>query len=346
MISAATTASTSAPLDGGIVISDDERRRNALSDENRKLGAMLLHGRGFVLLHNAVPLDLVAELRNGFQTIFTDCRGSLHKQRGTDPITSDATRTVFWERRSRFRIFPRLKPPFSDPHVLANPFATAILEETLGEGFYCKSVSSDTCVKGAIRQAPHRDLDFYDGDQPYGATVNIPIMHCGLHNGPLEVWPGGSHLWHGEKFVRFGVLPFTQDGENAPVEALMRHVPSKKMDLHPGDLLIRDPGMWHRGNPNPTDEPRTMLTSSFFRPSFFYDYGDPFHNLDEELYSELDSSIKPRFAYCFDKTNPLYWKLQRMRAYEAVKRRRLLGAPLRIGERMIDRARASLQRRA
>lgn len=337
---------TLGPNDHPIEISAEEQERGSLSPENQKLGSLLLYARGFVVLRGAVPLEVVDELRARFTTIFADCTASLHKKHGTDPITGDATGTTFWERRSRFRIFPRLEAPFASRYVLANPFAMPILRESLGTDIYCKSVASDTCVSGAIRQAPHRDLDFYDGESPFGATVNIPIMHCGLHNGPLEVWPGGSHLWHGRKFFKYGVLPFTQDAVNVEAEAFMEHLPSHKVDLHPGDLLIRDPGMWHRGNPNPTDAPRTMLTTSYFRTSFFYDYGDPMFNVDESIYEALDPSIKPLFRYCFDRTDPLYWKLHSTRAYEAATRRRLLGAPLRIGGRMLDRARTSLQRRA
>jgi ectoine hydroxylase-related dioxygenase (phytanoyl-CoA dioxygenase family) len=332
------------PLDRGIEISDEERRTGALSAESRKLAAMLLHGRGYVLLKNAVPEALVAELRAAFRDLFLDCKASMGDEKSRDLTVGAATKTIFWQRNARFRIFPRLTGPFSHPLVLANPFALAILTEVLGDGIYCKSVSSDTCLKGALRQAPHRDLDFYDGAKPFGATVNIPIMHCGLHNGPLEVWPGGSHLWHGEKFFQFGVLPFVQDGPNPTVEALMEHMPSKKVELVPGDLLIRDPGMWHRGNPNPTDEPRTMLTTSYFRHSFYYDYGDPRHNLDDQLFAALDPSIKPMFAYAFDKASPFHGKLQRDRALRAIKGRRVLGAPFRIGGRWYERVRDAVRR--
>jgi ectoine hydroxylase-related dioxygenase (phytanoyl-CoA dioxygenase family) len=332
------------PLDRGIEVSDEERRTGTLSAENRKLGAMLLHGRGYVLLKNAVPEELVTELRTAFRGIFSDCKASMGNETSRELTVGAATRTIFWQRNSRFRIFPRLTGPFSHRLVLANPFALAILTEALGDGLYCKSVSSDTCLKGALRQAPHRDLDFYDGAKPFGATVNIPIMHCGLHNGPLEVWPGGSHLWHGEKFFKFGVLPFVQDGPNPTVEALMEHLPSKKIELVPSDLLIRDPGMWHRGNPNPMDEPRTMLTTSYFRPTFYYDYGDPLHNLDDRLFAALDPSIKPMFAYAFDRTNPFYRKLRRDRAHRAIERKPVLGAPLRIGRRWYERMRDAVRR--
>ena len=312
--------------------------------ENRKLGAMLLHARGYVLLKGAVPEALVTEMHDAFRTIYADCQEAMVDRRGK-LLVGKATNTVFWERKARYRIFPRLSPPFSDRYVLANPFAMAILTESLGEGFYCKSVSSDTCINGAIRQAPHRDLDFYNGAPPFGATINIPIMHCGLHNGPLEVWPGGSHLWHGEKFVAFGVLPFTQDGENPEVEAFAEHLPSKKIELRPGDLLIRDPGMWHRGNPNPTDEPRTMLTTSYFRPDFFYDYGDPLHNLDKGLYEALDPAVRGLFTYLFDAKDSRYWKLRYGRAHRQLKDRRLLGAPLRIGSQWWERLRDASRKR-
>jgi len=46
---------------------------------------------------------------------------------------------------------------------------------------------------------------------------------------------------------------------------------------------------------------------------------------------------KPMFAYAFDKTSPFYRKLRRARAYKAIERRRVLGAPLRIGERWYER---------
>ena len=55
--------------------------------------------------------------------------------------------------------------------------------------------------------------------------------------------------------------------------------------------------------------------------------------------------MKPMFAYVFDKTNPFYWKLRRARAYKAIERRRLLGAPLRIGGRWYERVRDAIRRK-
>lgn len=324
------------PLDSNIVISDEERRCGLLSAENTKLGAMLLHCRGYVVLGGAVPAELVTRMRSAFDGLYADCTASATGSPAV-VLSGRATKTVFWERGARLRIFPRLTDPFNSPHVLANPFATPILEEMLGDRFYCKSVSSDTCMKGSVYQAPHRDLDFYDGADSFGYMVNIPLMHCGLHNGPIEVWPSGSHLWHKKLFFKFGVPPNQQDGDNPPVEAFMKHIPSKLIAIGPGDVMIRDPGMWHRGTPNPLEEARTMLTISYFRRSYFYNYGDPYYNLSRAVFDGLESSVKRRFDYCYNRSSSLYWKLQGQRALTMVEQQRVLGAPLRYGIKMAER---------
>jgi ectoine hydroxylase-related dioxygenase (phytanoyl-CoA dioxygenase family) len=299
------------PLDANIVISEPERRSGRLSFGNIRLGALLLHARGYVILTGAMPDPLLAQLRSSFEKLFEQ---SLHYVRAglrqTPPADQEGNDCVFWERGARFRIFPKLTGPFADPYVLRNPFAHAIVAETLGADYYCKSLSSDTSVKGSIRQGPHRDIGFYDRDDIAGCLVNIAITECGLHNGPIEVWPGGSHLWRGKLFDRFNLVPFTQDEPNPAMEALVSHIPSKLIQLRPGELIIRDPGMLHRGTPNPTDEPRTMLTAGYFRDDYYYPYGDTRYNLDEKLYQQLDSTVQQLFAPFFTQTDPRYWKLR------------------------------------
>ena len=292
-------------VDRNLIVSDEERRTGQLSPEHLRLGLMLLLCRGYVVLKRALPLELVEAVRSRFTVILDDCQRSAAAQsllpaKDTlgEPWTSkDGTRYLVVE--SRFRIFPRLEGLMADPMLIANPFATAILEQTLGADFYCKSVGSDTCLKGSILQSPHRDINYYEDGVPQSTMVNIPLVHCGLHNGPLEVWPGGSHLWRGALFERFGLEPFIQDARNPPVEQFAEHMSTKKIDLHPGDLLLRDPGMWHRGTPNPTDEPRTMLTIGCFRQGYVYEYGDPHYNLSSQLFEQLPPAIKRMFQHAF-----------------------------------------------
>jgi ectoine hydroxylase-related dioxygenase (phytanoyl-CoA dioxygenase family) len=291
-------------------LSAEERRSGRLSPEHLSLARLILSCRGYVILRDALEPDFIQLIGREMEEIYQDCRATLGQETGTAPDAlhsvhvSQRKRATFWFRKSRWRIFPRLVPPMSDPRLLANAFVVAILESLLGPDFYCKYMSSDTCVNGAILQSPHSDIDgdhvFVDNEwRPRGYVVNVPTMECGLHNGPLEVWPGGSHMWTTRLLEPYGLEPNVQDGRNPPVERIAEYLPSIKVALLPGEILIRDLAMWHRGTPNPTDKPRTMLTIGFFRGDHAYGYGDPSYNLDEGLYRQLPPRLQRMFAYYF-----------------------------------------------
>lgn len=293
------------------MLSQQELAEGRISAENRRLAALLLSCRGYVILKEAIPQDFVGSLRREFDAIFADCRATRDRSE-TDPdpdaihqvSVSSEKRASFWFRKSRWRIFPRLVGPMGDPLLLANPFVTPVLEDMLGEDFSCRYLTSDTCVNGAILQSPHSDIlmndAFVDNHwKPRGYVVNVPVMECGLHNGPIEVWPGGSHLWTSDMMEAHGLAPYVQDGRNPPVEQVASYFPSVKVALQPGEIMIRDLAMWHRGTPNPTDEPRTMLTIGFFRHGYIYGYGDPSFNVDRQIYRGLEPRVRRMFDYHF-----------------------------------------------
>jgi hypothetical protein len=78
--------------------------------------------------------------------------------------------------------------------------------------------------------------------------------------------------------------------------------------------------MWHRGTPNPTNHPRTMLTIGMFRADHKYGYWSPSFNLDDALYERLDPRIRQMFAHYF---NPF----ARLRRKLGTLKRRILGSP-------------------
>ena len=203
---------------------------------------------------------------------------------------------MFWERAARWRIFPKLRPPFDDETLLANPLIMRLLEDLLGSDLYCKFVSSDTCVRGSMLQAPHRELSAGGAGSPCAYIVNVPLTACGLENGPIEVWPSGTHLWQAEFLARYRLSDDVQDGENQGMEEFAGLFPSCKLALEPGSVLIRDAGMLHRGTPNLTDMPRTMLTICYLRRSHSHDYGDSRFNFDAVLYERLAPAVKRLFA--------------------------------------------------
>jgi len=311
-----------------IELTDAERQSGTLSAENLQLASLLVSTRGYVILKNALEQDFIQSIGREMMAIYDDCRNTMGEETGTSPDalhqahTARERGTRFWFRKGRWRIFPRLREPMSDPRLMANPFVMPIVEGLLGADFYCKYMSSDTCVAGSILQSPHSDIDgediFVDNQwRPRGYVVNIPVMECGLHNGPLEVWPGGSHMWTAGLLRPYGLEPNVQDGRNPAVERLAEFLPSIKVVLTPGDILIRDLAMWHRGTPNPHEAPRTMLTIGLFRADRQYGYGDPSFNVDEELYRQLPPRIKKMFDYHFSTRSKL--RRARSRAKGAAK---------------------------
>lgn len=309
-----------------IEISVDERTNGRLSPENHQLAMAVLSYRGYVILKDALDQPFVSTLKREFDEILEDCRVTTDlRETGADPLDSHMVHVSprkqahFWFRKSRWRIFPKLRGPFGHTRLLANGFVVPLLEDLLGGDYYCKYVTSDTCVKGAILQSPHSDISMVDAFVnnawvPRGYVVNVPVMHCGLHNGPLEVWPGGSHFLTPELFQRFGLDPYVQDGRNPAVERVAEFFPSLKVDLKPGEILIRDPAMWHRGTPNPTEEPRTMITMGFFRSSYDYGYGDPSFNVDAQTYAQLPTRVRQMFAYHYTLPRTLRRKQKELRA--------------------------------
>ncbi|MDX6699499.1 MAG: hypothetical protein QOE65_2896 [Solirubrobacteraceae bacterium] len=285
-----------------VAISAAERAARTLEEETFREALLLLHTRGWVVLRGAIPEARATALQADFERIRDDCFASRDGD-GWYQVARE-TQAVFWERNHRWRIFPKLRDSLSDPWIVANPFAMALLRFSLGEDLYCKFVSSDTCLRGALTQAPHRELGAGERWEPRALVVNVPVGRCGLDNGPLEVWYSGGHLWRNDVLAAAGFDDDVQDGENPRAEALAAALPSRRVTLEPGDVLVRDPGLLHRGTVNRTDEPRTMLTMAFFRAAESHDYGDVRFNLDEDLYAALDPEVRTLFAHAFADVSP------------------------------------------
>jgi len=277
-----------------LTVSADERTAGRLRPEQHRRAALLLHTAGCVVLRDLLPLEQVKTINVAFGRIFEDCVRS--KQGDAWYQTSEREQAVFWERAARWRIFPKLRAPFDDQTLLANRLIMSVLEELLGDNLYCKFVASDTCLRGSGLQAPHRELSAGGATAPCAYIVNVPLDLCGPENGPIEVWPNGTHLWQAELLDRYRLPDDVQDGENPSMEEFASLFPSHKLVLEPGSVLIRDPGMLHRGTPNRTELPRTMLTICYLRRSHTHDYGDSRFNFDADLYERLSPAVKRVFA--------------------------------------------------
>ena len=277
-----------------LTVSESERAAGRLQPEQHQRAALLLHTAGCLVLRDLLPLPLVRELDAAFGPILADC---IESKRG-DAFYQVSAReqAVFWERAARWRIFPKLRAPFDDQALLANPLIMQLLRDLLGDDLKCKYVSSDTCLRGSVLQAPHRELSAGGATTPCGYILNVPLASCGLENGPIEVWPNGSHLWQPAMLDRYGLSDDVQDGVNENMEEFARLLPSRRLVLEPGSVLIRDAGLLHRGTPNLTEAPRAMLTICYLRRTHSHDYGDSRFNFDDVLYKKLSPAVQRLFA--------------------------------------------------
>ncbi len=155
----------------------------------------------------------------------------------------------------RFYISLPFTMPFADPAIYEDPDILAILER-LGGDIVMPELASDTPLQGSDFQVIHRDHlqmspDLPDRDPalPFQFAVNFPLVDVTLANGPFEVARGTHLLTDAEckERIRSGEM-------ETQLEPLMMEV---------GDVMIRDVRALHRGTPNHTETPRTMIVVGY-----------------------------------------------------------------------------------
>jgi hypothetical protein len=228
----------------------EEQERGELSPQRLELACQRLSEVGYVIFEQALPLSLMEEVREALEA------------NGSQPEGK--------ERHDHF-----LRGALVDPRIIDNPFALQVIEAAMGPKFFsslpygCNSTQRDSIYwNDAEKQWIHRDGGhlFPELGVVLPVTrivVNIPLIDFTLENGCTEIWPG-SHL-----IVDPVTTPETED------EALFAdyHVcseergatlPSVRMVMPAGSVVVRDMRCWHRAMPNYTDQVRTMTAMVYF----------------------------------------------------------------------------------
>jgi ectoine hydroxylase-related dioxygenase (phytanoyl-CoA dioxygenase family) len=216
----------------------------ALTADDVDILAARLAANGHVVLHDVVPLALIDQARRAFDPLLEAGR-----KHGTNrgPL--------------RYSLFLPFSAPFDDAMLYANPAIIAVLERVLGDDLALAGMGSDTCEPGADFQPVHGDepVNLYPEAMgislpTYAVTVNVPLTEVTLENGPTEFWPGGTHR-----------LP-----PPARLEQVASGMPSVRATVAPGSVVLRDIRAWHRGTPNRSATPRTLLGFAYTRAWFRY----------------------------------------------------------------------------
>ncbi|MXZ00408.1 phytanoyl-CoA dioxygenase family protein [Candidatus Poribacteria bacterium] len=142
--------------------------------------------------------------------------------------------------------------PYIFRDIVANPYVVQVTKALLGPGLYNNFYNGNTNCPGSTTQPLHRDGDHLWSVQEVAhptaeVVVNISPQDTSKENGSVEIWPG-SNLDIGERRI------------SEEREAERRKIaPPVRGNAKKGSALIRDMRLWHRGVPNPSDEPRHMI---------------------------------------------------------------------------------------
>lgn len=210
---------------------------------------------GYVLLENALPLELVASVRRAFMQAMeakvarfalAPVKPTDGRDKGNDKVKIDFQPEGGNHDLNRWNMHVPTQSEFLHDMLIANPTSLAVIKALLGPAPVAFLIASDTPYPGSGFQNIHQDFP------RFGLTVNIPLVDFTEDNAPLEVWPG-SH-------VRGGVFHTGKaDLSGDEIKALVARVPGKRMLIKAGSILIRDQRMVHRGTANTGTAPRPCL---------------------------------------------------------------------------------------
>jgi len=220
-------------------LTSQELQSQTLSPQTLALAIDLVRVNGYVVFERVLPASLVADLHAAFMRVFDAYVARTDSNRGAN----------------RFQMHLPFMAPFNDPAVITSPFALPILDALLGKDTVCHYFASDTPLPGSDYQAVHSDITLLFPETSlslpaYSIVVNIPLVDFTEANGPLEIWPGGTHLMPGR----------------VDMAALAPRMRSERVTMPAGSILVRDMRAWHRGTPNRADHARPNMALIYSRP--------------------------------------------------------------------------------
>lgn len=230
-------------------ISTEELSSGKLLPETVELAANLIQVNGYVIFEKVLPEPLVKTLFNRYIEILEPYLEE-HREEVYNP------KNGFNDGTNHIRLYLPFELPFIDQSIIAHPFVLQVVDQLLGEDCVLHYFATNTSLPGGQKSQPvHADTGAVFGDRcsvnlPISnLVVNVPLVDTHENNGPMEIWPGGTHLlpdyWYGPKSYN--------------KNKLAEHMTSIKAFMPAGSIMIRDDRMWHRGTPNRSDQPRPNL---------------------------------------------------------------------------------------
>jgi hypothetical protein len=159
--------------------------------------------------------------------------------------------------------------PYVRTDLVANPLIEHVVSALLGAGAWLGFYNGNVNMPGSVHQPLHYDRPFswrtkekaqLDG-QPWPPptttlSCSVALTEITADNGATEIYPGTHHETAVTEWPlgeRIGKHP----------DLIERWGPPSRMAIPAGGICFRDPRMWHRGVPNPSDETRPMIAITY-----------------------------------------------------------------------------------
>ncbi|PLB47347.1 hypothetical protein P170DRAFT_439033 [Aspergillus steynii IBT 23096] len=232
-----------------IELTPTELESKSINSHNLQHSLEALHRDGVVVLTNAVDPAHLDRLNSRMVPEAKQLYAQASTHRNFGPDTGNIQQE------------PVCSPEYIFSDVIANPFATAVIESMIGPSPHLRFYSANTAFKATARQPVHIDIDFDMPRMPFAFCVNTNLVDTEPQNGATEIWPG-SHIDTDRSVLdrNFSHKQIKQD----LLDARRAVAPPVQPALPKGSLIIRDFRLWHAGMPNLTDEPRVMLVTIQF----------------------------------------------------------------------------------
>jgi hypothetical protein len=159
--------------------------------------------------------------------------------------------------RGHLRQYPPVAAGSGAPGLFAHPAAVAVYRAVLGEACYLANYMGHTVMPESSPQPLHVDWgplwpELGVFHPPFLLAYNIALVDTGAGNGGIELWPGTHRILGGFDSGALTVSPAARRQRQGPGRV-------GTAQMSPGDILIRDVRVWHRGTHNPSDAPRPIV---------------------------------------------------------------------------------------
>jgi len=235
-------------------VTGEEVERGRLSEEALHMTQMRLKIQGYVVLEGLLQEATLRAIKLRFDELLEEFAKATDPNRGA----------------SRYGMPLPFEEPFATEELVANPVVLQILRSVLGENIVCSYLASDTPLPGSSYQHAHSDVDplFPEKDialPPFAYVVNVPLVDFRPDNGPLEIWPYGTHLIPDTDLTPIADFTHIEERLASPLGRMAEEMGGEQLLASAGSVVIRDLRMWHRGTPNRSDSPRPMIAMVFNR---------------------------------------------------------------------------------